>query len=472
MRIYFKLLFLLIIPNIIYAGVTAKTDYKTVELGEMVTYYLNVSGKDIVRPNIHRLCDTDVISTGSQTSVQIVNGEISKSYTLSYKFVPQKSCKIEPIEVEIDGKKELSNAVDIEVKPVTAAKDKDFILTLSTDKKEFFVGETFDLLLTFKQKTASQALDSEFIAPEFKGFWIKNESKPQQYKEGGYTITKLTYTMAPQRAGKLKITKAQMRIASRSNKADSWGAWIPTIKWKTYFSNELDIDVKALPPGVSLVGDFTIEAKADKKEINVNEPVNVTIEVVGVGNLEDIKSFKPYVDGVGVFDEKIKIEGTLLTQKITFVAENDFTVPAFELKYFDPEEKKIKSVSSKKIDIKVKNAKVKEELTIKKEHKSDLHVEERSGGDFDKVALVIVFVVGMLFGVLLMMIKPFNKTHKKEKSASIKDPKVLLIRLLPYKEDSEVQKIIEQLENSIYSGDELNLDKKVLKELVKKYKID
>ena len=165
-----KLLFLLIMPHVIYAGVTAKVDYKTVELGEMVTYSLDVSGENITRPNIQRLCDTDVISTSSKTSIQIVNGNIRKSYILSYKFVPQKSCKIEPIEIEINDKIELTNSVDIKVKPVSAAKDKNFILTLSTNKKELFIGETFELTLIFKQKTDSGTVDSEFRPPELKGF--------------------------------------------------------------------------------------------------------------------------------------------------------------------------------------------------------------------------------------------------------------------------------------------------------------
>ncbi|MCW8894808.1 MAG: BatD family protein [Sulfurimonas sp.] len=469
MNRYFKLLFLLIIPHVIYASVTAKVDYKTVELGEMVTYSLNISGEDITRPNIQRLCDTDVISTSSQTSVQIVNGNITKSYILSYKFVPQKSCTIEPIEVDIGGKTELSNPVEIEVKPVTGAKDKNFELTLSTDKKELFVGETFDLLLTFKQKIDSQAVDSEFIAPELKGFWIKNKSQPISSRDGDYTVTKVIYTMAPQREGSLKITKAKMRIASRSNRADSWGSWIPTIRWKTYFSNELDINVKALPSGVTLVGDFTIEAKVDKKEINVNEAVNVTVEVTGVGNLEDIKTFKPYIDGVSVFDEKIAIEDTLLTQKIAFVAERDFKIPAFSLKYFDTETKKIKTISSKEIDIKVKNAKVKEELTIKRE--TPQAKVDVSSGEFDKLTLVIAFIIGLTCGILIMMIKPLKRL-KKEKKSSLKEPKVLLVKLFPFKDDEEVKNIIDLLEKSIYSGQKLELDKKALKEILKKYKID
>ncbi|QOY55386.1 BatD family protein [Candidatus Sulfurimonas marisnigri] len=466
----FKILFLLlIITNIAYAAVTARVDSKTVELGETVTYSLNVSGENIVRPVIQRLCDTDVISTSSQTSVQIINGDVKKSYILSYKFLPLKSCTIEPIKVEINSKTELSNAVSVEVKPVTAAKDSDFSLRLSSEKQELFVGETFDLTLTFKQKRDSGAVDSEFLPPKLNGFWIKNESKPLSHQEGKYTITKLTYTMAAQRDGKLNIPKAQMRIASRGSKTDIWGAWAPSIKWKTYFSNELELNIKPLPAGVNLVGDFTISTTVDKKEVNANEAVNITIKVLGAGNLEDIKSFKPSIDGVSVFDEKISIEGNLLTQKIAFVAERDFIIPSFNLKFFNPKTQEVKSIVSDEISIKVKNAKLEEELNIQREQKPVVVPQVIAENDI--FTLVVTFLIGLTCGVLIILFKPF-KLFKKEKTLSIKEPKVLLMKLLPYKDDAEVKDIVDILEKNIYSGEKLDLDKKALKELLKRCKID
>ncbi len=473
MNKFIRLLLLLITPQLIFAAVTAKLDYKSVELGEMVTYSLDVSGENITRPNIQRVCDSDVISTSSKTSMQIINGEITKSYTLSYKFLPQKSCTIDPIEVDIDGKKEKSNALELKVVPVSPAKDKDFVLELTSSKKSVYIGETFDVTLMFKQKKDSRAVDSKFIPPELKGFWIKSESKPTREEDGEYIITKLTYTLSAQREGKLDISKAQMRIASRVNRVDSWGSFMPSIKWKTYFSNEISVDVKALPSGVKLIGDFSISVKTDKKEINANEAVNIKVEVIGVGNLEDIESFKPYVDEVSVFDEKIEIEGTLLTQNIAFVSERDFTIPSFSLKYFDLNTKSVKTISTEAIDIKVKNAKVKEELNIKRDQSDDKEIDTAhiSKTEFDNLILIVVFIIGLVVGVLLMLVKSFSFS-KKEKKQSLKNPKNLLMKLLPHKDDKDVQKVVDKLEASIYSGEKLELDKKTLRELLKRHKID
>ncbi len=471
MNTILKLLFLLLISSLVlYGGVIAKVDTKKIELGDVVTLSLIVSGEDVTRPNVQRVCDSDVISTSTQTNMQIINGSVSKNFTLNYTFMPQKSCKIEPVEIEIDGKVERSNPLEIEVALQSMTKDADFTLTLSSDKKELFVGEPFELTLTFKQKRGSEAVDIKFSPPEFKGFWVKSETQPQRYQDAKESITKIVYTIAPQRAGELKTTKAQIQIASRGGGANSFNTWIPTIKWKSYFSNELTFDVKPLPSGITLAGNFTISATADKEEADANEPLNVTIDVIGDGNLEDIKSFKPSIEGVAVFDEKISIEKDVLTQKIAFVSERDFVIPSFSIKYFDTKTKEIKTVSTKEISIKVKNAKPQEVLNIKKHEAQSEISEDLKTPQIGIFASLTLFLSGLAVGVLIVFFMK-KKNFKREEKRSIKDPKTLLMKLLPFRDDEEVKVMIESLEKNIYSNQNIELDKKILRKIKERYKI-
>ena len=465
------ILLLLLIPYALYGGVTASVSSSTVTLGEEVTLNLKVSGENIQRPTIYTICDSDVTSTGSQTSIQIVNGDYQKSYILNYQFVPQKSCEIKPIEIEIDGVTEVTKPIKIKVKAMDVAKDSEFVLILQSSKKEVFVGEQFEIVLLFKQRAGANAVDSKFVSPDLKGLWVKEEKDSERYEQGEYTITKLSYIVSAQRAGKQKITPAQMKIASRDAGKDSWGAWIPQIKWRTYFSNELSLDVKPLPAGVDLVGDFTISAVVDKNTINVNEAVNITVTVKGIGNLEDIKTFKPYIDGVNSFDEKIRIRGAKLSQKIALVSDKDFIIPPFTLKFFNPKTSKIQTIQTKAIPIKVHGAKLNQELKIKRETENRPVVStSNTESGVDMVWIVLAFIGGIALGVLVMLLKPW-KLLIKEKQTSIKDPKVLLIKLFPYKDDEEVQKIVDILEKNIYSNENIEIDKKVLKTVLTKYNI-
>ena len=268
---------LLLLPHAMMAGVVASVDTKSVELGEMIVYSLDISGSNMQLPSISSLCGSDIVSSSTSTSIRGVNGVYKKSNIVSYSFVPQKSCEIEPVSVVVDGQTEKTEPITIEVKPLSQAKDSDFILSLESDKKDVFIGEAFEITLLFKQRRDAEAIDSKFIAPDFKGLWIKEELRPERYNDGAFTLTKVVYKVAAQREGNLTIKNAQMNIASRSNTKDNWGSWVQKIKWKSYFSQELNITAKPLPQGVSLIGDFTLTTQADKEEINANEAVNITV---------------------------------------------------------------------------------------------------------------------------------------------------------------------------------------------------
>ena len=465
-----------LLTTAIYASVVAKVYPKSVVKGEVATYTLTITGGEVNKPVISTICGNNILGTSSQTSIQMINNDYKKSYVLSYQFAPQKSCVIEPVSIEVDGKIEKSNSVKVSVKPAVQDKNAAFVLNLIPSKTELYVGEPFDLELVLKQRKDAEVVDSKFIAPDFKGFWIKGESQPVRSEKGDFIITKAIYRLAPQREGNLTIEPAQLKIATRISSRDVWGSFMPQVKWKSYFSNPVEFHVKPLPNNAKIVGNFTIDATADKLEINPNEAVNVTVKVIGDGNLEDIKSFKPYIAGVNVFDEKINIKGNTLTQKLAFVSDKDFTIPPFSLAFYNLKTKRVEKISTKPIHIKVNGAVKTTELKIQREtspkaSEETLHVKEKSEV-LNKLWVIIAFIVGLVVGLLIMFfIKPV-KFLKREKGLNLNDEKLLLIKLLPYKdEDDEVKEIVNILEANLYASKKEKIDKKRLKEIVKKYDI-
>ncbi|MDQ7067081.1 MAG: BatD family protein [Sulfurimonas sp.] len=458
----------------LHASVTATITPKDVFAGDSVTYELSITGSDIKKPIISDICGNNVTATSSQTSIMAINGEYKKSYQLSYQFTPKKSCTVESVSVQIDGQTQHSNSVELTVLPRTQNKNADFILEFESSAKELYVGEPFSLTLLLKQKRGVQVVDSKFIAPEFKGFWIKSESEPQRTQDGEYVTTKLVYELAPQREGNLSIEAAELKVAHRVS-ASRFTMMSPQVRWRTYYSNEVSINVKGLPAGVSIIGDFSIRASVDKKEVNPNEAVNLKLEIVGKGNFEDIESFKPFIADVNVFDEKIKLSKNSLTQKIVFVSDRDFTIEPFKLKYFDLKTKKVKTIYTEPIEIKVKGHLAKKELSITRDEESSPQVSK-----VDKVVLVeknntaylsLAFLLGVVIGIGLMLLRG-KISLKKSKTFDMKDEKVLLIKLMPYKDsDKDVQELVNVLENNIYAKEKVSVDKKMLKEVLKKYDI-
>jgi hypothetical protein len=263
------------------------------------------------------------------------------------------------------------------------------------------------------------------------------------------------------------------------NTRDSWGTFLPQVKWRTYYSNQVDIKAKPLPNNAKLVGTFTIEAKADKTEVNPSEPVNVTVEVQGDGNLEDIGSFKPYIKGVNVFAEKVEVQGNRLTQKLAFVSDKDFTIPAFSIAFYNLKTQRVEKISTNPISVKVTGSVQNEptKLNIKRDDSQTGNVavsgdiQTQQSGSVSYIWLFTAFILGTAFGIALMLFKPLEFL-KKEKVFNLKDEKLLLIKLLPFRDkDEEVKKIVDILESNLYSGKKQSIDRKVLKEILKKYDI-
>jgi len=471
-------LLLLLFTSTIFANVTAKVVPSEVHVGDSATYMLKIDGSNIKKPSLSDICGNDIVSTGSQTSIESINGSYKKTYTLSYEFVAKNSCTIAPTAVEVNGNIEHSNSVNITVKPRSQDLSADFVLSLKASKKELYVGEPFTLTLFLKQKNGAEAVDSKFVAPEFKGFWMKSESKPQRMQDGEYIVTKLTYKLAPQRAGELKIEPAELKIATRIG-VNNWGTLIPQVRWRSYYSNSVNLNVKPLPNNAKIVGDFTIRATVESREVNANEPVNVVVTVSGEGNLEDIESFKPYVQGVNVFDEKIVIQGDTLTQKLVFVSDTNFTVPSFELVYFDTKTAQVKKIKTDPIAIEVHGATQQTPLKIMREQTTAPTQVNRAESTqatvaFNPLYAIAIFLGGIVFGALGMYFLSQKRVQKQNMTKlDLKNEKLLLVKLLPYKEvDEDVAKVIEILENNLYSSTKKEmLDKKLLKELVKRHNI-
>jgi len=467
-------LLLIFFTNLLNASVTAKVEPKYVYAGDTASYMLTISGGSVKKPLLLDICGNDIVATGSQTSIQSINGNYQKSYTLTYDFVPQKSCVIEPVAVSIDSKLEKSNSVKVEVKPRAQDKSAEFLLSFEASKNELFIGEPFTLTLLLKQRKGAQAVDSKFIAPEFQGFWKKSESQAKRIETKEFIVTKVVYELAPQREGNLTISPAKLKIATRSGR-NNWGTFMPQVQWRTYYSNSVDIKAKALPNNAKLVGDFRLSVVADKKEVHQNEAVNVVVRVEGSGNLEDIESFKPYIDDVNIFDEKIEIKGNTLTQKLVFVGDKDFTIPSFDLVFFNTKTQKLQKIKTEAISVKVSGSAPTTKLKIKRDETKAVAVTKASKKEVvvmknNYLYIALAFIAGLIIGILVMLIKPKKEKTKRSK-LNLKDEKTLFIKLLPYKEDKEVAGIIDILEQNIYSKTKIVVDKKLLKEIVKRYDI-
>ena len=87
-----------------FAEVTASVNPPAVYKGDVVNFIISADGGNIDFPKIQEISGYPILGTSSSQSVNIINGNITKTVSKTYSFRPDKSITISPLSVSVDGK--------------------------------------------------------------------------------------------------------------------------------------------------------------------------------------------------------------------------------------------------------------------------------------------------------------------------------------------------------------------------------
>ncbi len=342
------------------------------------------------------------------------------------------------------------------------------------DKNEVYVGEPILLTYTFKQRVDIKLSEANFNPPSFQDFWAKSTKKVPNSVKDGYKIYRIHYLLFPQKSGTLSLESGRMDVAVMKEEKKGYFSF-QQAKWKTLYSNALKIAVKPLPKGVDLYGNYTFSVVVDKNNTKANEPINLTITILGEGNVDDIDPFNLEVKNAMVYSDKPKRNASLVDgknrivfkQKFAIVSDQNFTIPALEFRFFDG---KVHIEHSKTFAIEVVNLQAKKEDVVFEKnginHDKTIRTKDASNSTI-MIASLLSFVVGMLVMWLIIRWQKRAKhrieTPIQQRIKDAKEDKELLAVLLPLMDKStQIEEIVKKLEKNIYTGAKEKIDRKHL----------
>ena len=469
-------------------GVETSVDKQVIYKGDGVRYTISVEGNNPVFPSIDQIAGYDIKSRSSSKSVNIINGNSKIVTSKTYIFYPTRSLNIPPFKVSIDGKEYKTDELEIRiVKPTASKQGGNFSVDVKIDKSDVYVGEPIKVDVNFRYKINAKA-DKIAITPlKMNDFWIKNLDKPIVSNQGDIVTQTYRYIVFPQKEGDFETPQIEASIGTI--KANSGGNFFNdpffsnmdrTMQWKKLFSNKMYIHVKPLPENLEVYGSFDFKARVDTREVKANKPVNLTLEIDGQGNIDDIEKFSIDIDEVVAYSDEPTIQTSLtgevyggkFVQKIALIADKDFTIPSFKFKYFDKNSHKIVIKTTEPISIKVKGSK--QNVPVAKidaiSKKTDIPIATSSqivekNSDKDFLYLLVGFLVGILVSIAYVKF-PFNKKEKKDipiiqKIKKSKTDRELFDILIAYgQNDIFIQSQLEILEKIIYGKSTAKINKK------------
>ncbi len=418
--IFLFFIFFLLAPFSLDAqqGVTleAFVDKPTLSMDDQLILTVRVKGGNVfTEPSIPSRGNFEVLSRGSASHVEMINGRLSVSKEYTYVLEPLKTGTFEigPISVFIEGIEKQAAPISVTVTeaensqprslpkntpgmppgfpmgnepmgsepdPGNAGPYKDIFVTADVDNKSPYKGE--QIIYTFRLYTSRGVGEAKLDLPDFHDFWneeIQKEGK--SYKELGgkrYVVSEFKVALFPTQAGPLTISPAVLKaqVEEPMNLPSAFNDPFFTMRGgpmnfrpRVLKTSEIALEVKALPPGApsgftGLVGQFALQANLSKKDLAVGDSATLTIQISGNGNIKDALVQPNFqVSGLKVYDDKptqeIKkaangISGSK-TFKFALVPENpgNISIPSLSLSYFDPKKGTYESLTTSSYELSV-----------------------------------------------------------------------------------------------------------------------
>ena len=379
------LLFIVLAGRASAATLSVRADRTVVDLEGQITLTVTVEGGGRGSAEIDLGATEEhfrVYSAGTSQNISFVNGKMSSSSSYNYQLIPRSAGTFPagPFRVEVDGEEARAAAIQIRVtdapapdreKPAPSkttrsggdAKVRDAYIRTFLDKKEAYPGEQVTFVFQLFTRIRFWR-DPEYSPPSMEGFW-KEDLPPQRrfYKEVRgvrYLVNEIRTALFPTRSGDLVVGPASLTYTE-----DSFFSRDPFEMFSRpkrhrgpedhkIWSDSLKLHVKPLPAegcpaGYNgAVGSFRFKANIDKREVEANEPITMTLTLEGTGNIQtatlpELKisdSFKVYDSGSGSESsaEEYRLRGKkTYTRVIVPRYGGEYEIPAVSFSWFDPQ---------------------------------------------------------------------------------------------------------------------------------------
>ena len=360
-------------------SVTASVDRTNLTMSDVLTLTLRIEGV----ANVHPLPQAPVISglilVGSERkSFQtFVQGALSAEFEFIFKYQPLRtgSIDIDPINVILDNTVHITDPITVNVTGAasttqlqngappqpTSLVGQDFFAESEVDDETPYIGQQITHTLRFY--SANAFARPIYDAPDFAGFWNPGRASEEESLADvagrSYRVTEVDTILFPTLAGNLKIEPTNVTV--RGGLMGSSVTQYPT--------GQIDLSVRPLPPGepdafTGAVGRYNISAELDISQVDIGDPVTLTLTVSGEGNMESLPAPEwPEVPGWRAFDHDApyqmsivdgKVQGSRkFTRVLIPTASGSHDFPPVEYSYFDPYDEQYVTLTSRSFSVEV-----------------------------------------------------------------------------------------------------------------------
>ena len=382
----------------------ASVDRTQLGTDDQLTLTVSVSGSDIggiPEPMLPELEDFELLGTNRSSSSQytLVNGKMTSSKTTDYLYTlrPRKTGRLtigsagldfrgktyrtEPIKIEVVKGSSTPHSTPRTQTPSAPAVPEetttdDLFVRMELDRRTVYTGE--QITVTYALYNRINLVNVQYDqVPAFTGFWTEEVFNAerlnfQQQVIGGkrYQVAVLKkMALFPTTSGEIEVEPLQLVCDIRQAGRDLFDFFGRTRRVRIA-TQPASVTVKPLPIDgrptdfSGAVGEYTLTARIDKNQAAAGEPLELTVEIGGKGNLhtlppprlpslDDFKSFDPEISE-SISRTSSRIEGRKTYSYVLIPQEEGSSrIESISLSFFDPGKERYQQARSEPIAIQV-----------------------------------------------------------------------------------------------------------------------
>ena len=363
--------------------VFAEVDRKKLTLQDQLVVRVVIEGqaRSVEQPERPALDDFESFFRGSSQNMSIVNGKVSASTTFTFLLLPKRqgTLTIGSFTLRHGGKTYRTDPLQVHVSAEEAApqqdegENRDLFVVGRLEKEQVYVNEQLLYRFYLYRKQEKRVSNFDYAPPSFEGFWVEDlkEGEKQYHKVINghtYVVNEVTTALFPTTSGTVQIGPARLRLMELLERRNF--SFFNRGVDRVLLTEPVDVEVLALPRSgrpadfSGAVGeDLRLTARLDKNQVELGDPIMLTLDVRGVGNvrtfskpkLPEMSQFKSYDSDsktqVNALDE---VAGTRTYEIVLVPRESGvLQVPAVKLAYFDTKEARYRELSTKPIELTV-----------------------------------------------------------------------------------------------------------------------
>ena len=353
--------------------VSADVTPKIISLNETATLRVTVSANqqlgNIAPPKLKALPAFNVSYGGSSSQYNLTGNQISVSVTWTYVLRPKKvgQFMVPSIQTSHGNKTYTTDPISIKVlpkseKPPQSESAQDAFtdafsssthkVEASVDNSRPYVNEqiiyTFRYLYTARIPSFNSP---KYTPPSLRQFWtteLERKRAQRQVIDGTlYWIEEIRVGLFPITAGRVTIEPAKLSLPLSTGRGRPQSS-------NVLITNPVEVDIRPLPQErkptnfAGTVGQYRIHAQTDRQTIEAGDGFTLRVQVSGTGNIKTVPAptvptlpnmaiYDPQItDAIGIVDSKVRgsrtYEYVIIPSK-----EGDWTIPAIDYPYFDPQ---------------------------------------------------------------------------------------------------------------------------------------